>query len=74
MHTNLDRFVIDRLKESKGDWQSIATKAGVSYSWLSKFSNGHIPNPGYVTLTRLHSVLCAPDLAAQQPTVEGQGA
>ena len=36
---------------------AVAEKARVSYSWLSKFFNGHIDNPGYATLTRLHACL-----------------
>lgn len=36
---------------------AVAEKAKVSYSWLSKFFNGHIDNPGYATLTRLHACL-----------------
>lgn len=36
---------------------AVAAEAKVSYSWLSKFFNGHIDNPGYATLTRLHACL-----------------
>lgn len=47
------------LEQRRGEWQHIATDAasGVSYSWLSKFANGHIDNPGYVTLKTLREYL-----------------
>ena len=57
MSTNLDQAVLDLLMAKKGDWQQIATSSGVSYSWLSKFANGHIPNPGFATLVKLHATL-----------------
>lgn len=57
MQTNLDQLVLQQLKARKGDWPSIVLSSSVSYSWLSKFVNGHIPNPGYATLKRLHAVL-----------------
>lgn len=41
----------------KGDWQEIARDADISYSWLSKFFNGHIDNPGYMTLRKIHARL-----------------
>lgn len=53
----LDVEVRDLLGARKGEWQSVASKAGISYSWLSKFFNGHIDNPGYQTLRTLHAVL-----------------
>lgn len=55
----LDAEVKALLEERRGDWPRIAEQAGVSYSWLSKFVNGHIPNPGFATLKRLHAVLVA---------------
>ena len=57
MHTNLDQIVRDLLGARKGDWQALATASDVSYSWLSKFYNGHIPNPGFATLKKLHDEL-----------------
>lgn len=57
MHTNLDQIVRDMLGSRKGDWQALATASDVSYSWLSKFFNGHIPNPGFATLKKLHDEL-----------------
>jgi hypothetical protein len=54
----LDIEVRDLLIARKGDWQSIAgEESGVSYSWLSKFVNGHIPNPGYAKLAALQKLL-----------------
>lgn len=47
------------LNARRGEWQLIAADpaSGVSYSWLSKFVNGHIENPGYVTLRTLRDYL-----------------
>ena len=45
------------LVRRRGDWAEIAAGSGVSYSWLSKFANGHIPNPGFATLCKLHDYL-----------------
>lgn len=53
----LDLHVRALLNGRKGDWQAVAKGSGVSYSWLSKFSNGHIDNPGYATLVRLNDFL-----------------
>lgn len=59
MDKPLDVEVKTLLEARKGDWQSIAAGAGVSYSWLSKFTNGHIPNPGYATLKKLRDYIKA---------------
>lgn len=71
MSTNLDQQVLSLLNARKGDWQAVATASGVSYSWLSKFANGHIGNPGFTTLTKLHAALVgtegAPTVADKQP-------
>lgn len=57
MDTTLDTQVRAELVRQKGDWQVIADESGVSYSWLSKFVNGHIDNPGFGTLKKLHEYL-----------------
>lgn len=57
MDTSLDTAVHALLELRKGDWQAVAEGSGVSYSWLSKFANGHIDNPGYGTLKKLHAYL-----------------
>jgi transcriptional regulator with XRE-family HTH domain len=57
MESTLDIEVRRLLDARKGDWQTVAAKTGVSYSWLSKFCNGHINNPGYQTLRSLHDYL-----------------
>lgn len=54
---DLEASLIVRLIERKGDWQRIAKGSGVSYSWLSKFANRRIPNPGYRTLKQLDAYL-----------------
>ena len=57
MSTNLDQIVLALLEARRGDWQAVSKESGVSYSWLSKFANGLISNPGFVTLTKLHDEL-----------------
>lgn len=52
-----DESVLKLLLARKGEWQTVAKASGISYSWLSKFCNGHIPNPGYATLRQLHTYL-----------------
>lgn len=59
MDTPLDSRVRALLASRKGDWQAVADASGVSYSWLSKFFNGHIDNPGYATLSKLDAYLSA---------------
>lgn len=59
MDQSLDTLVRDALIARRGEWQSIADAAEVSHSWISKFVNGHIDNPGYATLKRLHEYLTA---------------
>lgn len=57
MDTPLDAEVRNLLERRKGEWQAVADASGVSYSWLSKFYNGHIDNPGYATLCKLRAYL-----------------
>lgn len=64
MENALDTEVKVLLEARRGDWLTVAKGSGVSYSWLSKFANGHIDNPGYATLKRLRDYLTAP--VAQQ--------
>jgi len=46
-----------QLEAKKGSWQAVANDSGVSYSWLSKFTNGHIENPGHQTLLAIRDAL-----------------
>ena len=57
MPKRFDTRLQDQLAAQRGDFAAIAAQAGVSHSWLSKFVNGHIPNPGIRTLEKLDSVL-----------------
>ena len=57
MSTKLDDAIRKRLAAVKGDWVEIALLAGVSHSWMSKFMNGHINNPGIRTLEKLDVAL-----------------
>ena len=74
MNTNLDQSVLRLLDARRGDWQAVAEQSGVSYSWLSKFANGHINNPGFGTLVKLANALDAqpaqimPAQSAEQPS------
>lgn len=57
MSKNFDTAIRSQLEIRRGEWLEIANKAGVSHSWISKFVNGHIPNPGYATLLKLAEAL-----------------
>ena len=57
MNTGLDEEVRAMLEARRGDWRRIASEAGVSYSWISQFVRGLIPNPGFVTLRDLRDYL-----------------
>lgn len=54
---DLIQDVKNRLLARKGDWLEISKEAGVSYSWIVKFADDQILNPGYLTLIRLQAVL-----------------
>lgn len=56
--TPISEAEVKSLLESKrGDWQAIADRADVSHSWLSKFVNGRIPNPGTQTLRKVRAAI-----------------
>lgn len=81
MSTQLDTDVRAALEQRRGDWQTIAKESGVSYSWISKFVNGHIPNPGFGTLKELYGYLTGgaakappPDQAQPEPEPEAKAA
>lgn len=57
MEAMLDHEVRALLESRRGTWPEIATRCGVSYSWISKFVRGRIPNPGYATLKLLYATL-----------------
>lgn len=60
MSSAIDREILSiksALEGRRGDWQSIASRAQVSHSWLSKFVNGHITNPGVATLKAVKEAL-----------------
>jgi len=46
-----------QLRQRRGDFQDLVDKSGMSYSWLSKFANDHIPNPGITSLKKLKAAL-----------------
>ena len=53
----LDAQVRELLNARRGDWTAVSIAGEVSYSWVSKFVNGHITNPGFQTLKRMHTYL-----------------
>ncbi|HEX7891446.1 MAG TPA: hypothetical protein VF522_18995 [Ramlibacter sp.] len=53
------------LVRCRGDWPEISYQAKVSHSWISKFVNGHITNPGYRTLLDLREFLLAREAGQQ---------
>lgn len=57
MSTSLDTEVRGLLIARRGGWKRIAERAGVSHSWISKFVNGRIANPGFATLRDLQADL-----------------
>lgn len=64
MSTPLDVEVRKALDGKRGAWRQVAADTGVSYSWISQFVRGKIPNPGYATLVRLRDELAKPAKAA----------
>lgn len=57
MSNDLDQQLRQALEGCRGEWPAISARAGVSYSWLSKFVNSRIPNPGYETLKKLDAAI-----------------
>jgi transcriptional regulator with XRE-family HTH domain len=53
METNILEFVKGRLTAAKGQWPTICRETGLRYSWLSKFAQDRIPNPGITKIQRL---------------------
>ena len=70
MSHQFDSQVKALLVRRRGDWAEIAAGSGVSYSWLSKFVNGRIPNPGFATLCKLHDYLKQRPARKAKPTTE----
>lgn len=57
METPIDTEVRAILEKRRGDWQAISDESKISHSWLSKFVNGHIPNPGLTTLRKVREAI-----------------
>lgn len=45
------------LNSRKGEWPKLARSAKVSYSWLCKFAQGKMGNPGVRPIERLSAAL-----------------
>jgi transcriptional regulator with XRE-family HTH domain len=72
MSKPLDIEVRELLEQRRGTWASVARECEISHSWISQFVRGKIPNPGFVTLSRLQAYLSAQAVAA--PVVEPEKA
>lgn len=59
MSAQFDQQVRAALLLHKGDWPELARESRVSYSWITKFAAGKIPNPGYPRLVRLNDQIRA---------------
>ncbi|MGE4243680.1 hypothetical protein [Ramlibacter sp.] len=70
-HLDLDDEVLALLRDRRRQWKRIAEQSRlVSYSWISKFTNGRIDNAGVKTLRELRDWLVAhPEIASPAPTV-----
>lgn len=54
MDTNNDiKFSRDQLYENVGRWPQICQETGLDYSWLTKFAQGKIADPGYSKIMTL---------------------
>lgn len=47
----------DALRLCKGRWHRVCEGSGLDYSWLTKFAQGRIKNPGYEKVQRLDRYL-----------------
>lgn len=57
MSDPIDKRVKAALEERRGEWAAISKASKVSHSWLSKFVNGKIENPGLATLRQVEEAL-----------------
>ncbi len=57
MKPDLYEFSIRRLQKLQGRWPEIAEHLGFSYSWLTKFANGRVPNAAYHRVAALADYL-----------------
>ena len=70
----LPDLVRAQLLERRGEWPNIAKQADVSHSWISKFVNKRIPNPGYATLARLSEFMNSEEKHPPAPTQQAKDA
>jgi hypothetical protein len=56
--------VRESLELCRGHWGRVASRSGVSYSWLSQFARGLITNP---TINQLQVVKSACDAVIDEP-------
>lgn len=68
---NTDDVVRQLLAPWKRNWHDVAAGSGISYSWITKFMQGRIPNAGSATLNTLRAWLEAnppPQANSSAPT------
>lgn len=71
MKTKFDATIRTKLEARRGDWAEISQRSGVSHSWLSKFVNHKIPNPGLRTLEKLEAALSGKAVHARPKVSHG---
>lgn len=53
----VNRYRCGSPEDGRRPLRGLASKAGVSLTWLSAFVNGKMPNPTLDTLNRVHTAL-----------------
>lgn len=44
----------ENLNSFRGAWPTVCSETGLDYSWLTKFAQGKIPNPGFIKIQALN--------------------
>lgn len=67
--TSLVEETRSRLHVFHGQYPSISRDAGLSYSWLTKFAQGHVRNP---TMRNLETLIVALDRLEAETSTEAK--
>lgn len=67
MTNSLYSKAITILQCQRGSWAAIARESGISYSWIAKFANGKITNPGIKRIEDLMAHLTRQGVIGHQP-------
>lgn len=57
MFSDVMKELMEFVNEERGCWKEMMLECDVSESWLRKFSNGEIPNPGVITLDKIYQYM-----------------